>query len=322
MSAAVIHEGEVVWKESIGYSNRDKGTAVTPDTVFPLGALSQSFTAAVVAQMRHRNILHYNDKVSDHLGSLIQPWEKDNAERNTTIGDLLGHRTGYQAAESLLTAYGGRVSLRQDNIIHAYYHLRCQANRGSKFIHSAINYTVLGEVVGQYCPEGYGKYLETNILQPLGMSHTTNVYIERPEDDRSQLYYVGRQGEQLQSHFVDSLDSVLAPDYPKFFRDADIPLHDFESLDTYCWRQLDECIFTLCPKFDNADNATTLAEKKLMRLRILQATSELFGCLQRATMPDSARGMSSTVNDLIKYCIGLNMAADKSQDPAPRTSWL
>lgn len=317
ISAAVIHEGEVVWKESIGYSDRDKETAVTPNTVYPLGALSQSFTAAVVAQMAHRNILHYNDKVSDHLGSLIRPWEKEAADENTTIGDLLGHRTGYQAAESLLTGYGGRVPLREDYIIHIYYHLKRQAERRSKFIHSAINYIVLGEVVGQYCPEGYGKYLETNILKPLGMSHTTNIFIERPEDDRSQLYYVGRQGEQLQSQFVDSLDSVLAPDYPEYFRDADIPLHDYKSLYTYCRKQLKECIFAMWPRYDENDSAATLAAKRIMRHRIRQARSEQLGCLQRATMPNSARGMSSTVNDLIKYCIGLNMAADKSQDPAP-----
>lgn len=111
MSAAVIHEGEVVWKESIGYSDRDKKSEVTPDIMFPLGALSQSFTAAVVARMRHRNILHYDDKISQHLKRFIDP--SATVPDTTTIRDLLGHRTGLQASESLLAGYGGRVSLLQ-----------------------------------------------------------------------------------------------------------------------------------------------------------------------------------------------------------------
>lgn len=180
-----------------------------------------------------------------------------------------------------------------------------------------MNYPLLGAIVHQHCSEGYDKYLETNILQPLGMPHTTNVYLERPEDDRSQLYHVGRRGEQLLSQGVDCLDSVLTRDIPDFMAGTAIPIHDFNLLSSYCAGQEDDRLDTFFPLHDIPENTTGLSDSVHRKYRAQQVVSETMICFNRATMPNFARGMASTVNDLIKYCIGLNMAADKSRDPAP-----
>ncbi|KAK1239028.1 hypothetical protein MKX08_006089 [Trichoderma sp. CBMAI-0020] len=302
MSAAVIHEGEVVWKESIGYRNLEEKSKATSYTLFPIGALSQSFTAAVVAQMSHRNILRYDDKISQHPRNFLDLDAE--APDNTTIADLLGHRTGLQAAESIMTEYGGRVSLLQDEILRAYYSLKRLAEPRSQFIHGAINYTLLGEIVHRYCPEGYNLYLIKNILKPLGMSATGNIYLNRGYDHlHSKLYHVGRRGEQLLSQRVDCLDTVLAPDLPDLKSREAFRIHDFESLRSYCkqkhLKRLD-CLLTRRSDMTEKDSRDIL---KLDIYRRQQATAEEIISLRKATMPNAARG--------------LNMAADKKWDPAP-----
>lgn len=348
ISAAVIHEGEVVWKESIGYSNRDKNLKVTPDTRFPLGALSQSFTAAVVAHMSHRNILHYDDEISRSLNRVVNPrapapgytitremshenilhlhlHHDDEFSRrlntvvnprvpvsdHTTIRDLLGHRTGLQAAESVLTGYGGRVCLLQDQIIETYLNLKRLAEPRSRFIHGAINYTLLGEIVNKNYFGGYEEYLIANILQPLGMYSTRNIISMGPGSDISELYHVGRQGEQLLSQRVDRFERILAPDVPKLKTDRELPIHDFESL-------LSDCNQQYIQRLDRfLDTKTKISDMpRLIAYLKQQALYEKTLYLHKATMRNAARGIASTVNDLIKYCIGLNTAADKSRDPA------
>ncbi|EHK47609.1 hypothetical protein TRIATDRAFT_316652 [Trichoderma atroviride IMI 206040] len=317
MSAAVVHEGEVVWEESIGYSNLEEKCKATSLTMYPIGALSQSFTAAVVAQMSHRNILRYDDKVSHHLRGFLHP-DADFSD-NTTIADLLGHRTGLQAAESVLTEYGGRVSLLENEIIRAYHSLKRVAEPRSRFIHGAINYTLLGEIVHKYCPEGYDRYLRTNILRPLGMPCTCNVYTDRGGygSHYSKLYHVGRRGGQLLSQRVDSLDAVLAPDLPALKPDIRYSNDNFEALVSYCKEKRLKRLQRLSSDKWNMTEQNRLDRHNFNTYREQQAAAEEIICLHKATMPNAARGMLSNVDALIKYCIGLNKAADKSWDPAP-----
>lgn len=236
MSAAVIYEDQVVWDECIGYCNLEKKERVARQTLFPIGALSQIFTAAVVAQLSHKNILHYDDKVSQHLKDFRDP--NAAVPDNTTIADLLGHRTGLQAAESVLTGYGGRVCLLQDEIIAAYHNLKRLAEPRSRFIHGAINYTLLEEVINECCSEGYWEYLKRNVWVPLGMFDANDEYPEIREryGDAaiSELYYVGRRGQKLPLECVDCLDSDLAPDSPSLKLDKPFPTNDLESLRSYC----------------------------------------------------------------------------------------
>lgn len=232
MSAAVIRENRVLWKECIGYCNQVNKTSVAPRTLFPIGALSQIFTASVVAQLSHKNILHYDDKVSQHLKNFRDP--NSAVPDNTTIADLLGHRTGLQAAESVLTGNGGRICLLPDEIIAAYHNLERLAESRSRFIHGAINYALLEKIIDECCPEGYWEYLKRNVFGALGMFDGHDDYPElrrgREDDAVSELYYVGRRGQDLPLERVDCLDSDLAPDLPSLKLDKAFPTNELESL--------------------------------------------------------------------------------------------
>lgn len=350
MSAAVIDEGRVLWEQCIGSCSLGTKTPVRPCTLFPTGALSQIFTASVVAQLSHKNMLHYDDKVSQHLKDFQDP--NAAVPDNTTIADLLGHRTGLQAAESVLTGYEGRVCLPRDEIIAAYHNLKRLAEPRSRFIHGAINYALLEAIIDECCPEGYWKYLKINVFGALGMhsghEHFPELRGSLADEKIAELYYVGRRSQELPLECVDCLDSDLAPDLPSLKLDKAFPTNDLESLPSYCKdnaSSTDNSESLRSNRLDNAfptngfksvrsycrrqcqdrlssllSNDPLIAEKDnpgsrhLSTYRKQQAIAEEMISLQSTTMQDVTRGVVSSLNDLIHFCIGLNLAADKTMD--------
>ncbi|KAL7898607.1 hypothetical protein HDV64DRAFT_285305 [Trichoderma sp. TUCIM 5745] len=229
MSAAVIYEGETLWKECIGHRHRYQLKKLDEHTLFPLGALRQIFTAVVVAQLSHEGILHYDDKVSQHLKDFRNP--NAAVPDNTTIADLLGHRTGLQAAESVLIGYGGRICLPRDEIIGAYHNLKRLAEPRSRFIHGAINYALLEEIVNECCPEGYWEYLKKNVWGP-SLMYDAGDERERFGVTTSELYFVCGDNHPIPLPLEDHLDSDLAPDLTTCGLELDKALatDDFESM--------------------------------------------------------------------------------------------
>ncbi|KAM0515851.1 hypothetical protein ACHAPE_005930 [Trichoderma viride] len=329
-------------------------------------------------------MLHYDDKVSQHLKDFQDP--NAAVPDNTTIADLLGHRTGLQAAESVLTGYEGRVCLPRDEIIAAYHNLKRLAEPRSRFIHGAINYALLEAIIDECCPEGYWKYLKDNVFGALGMhsghEHFPELRGSLADETIAEPYYVGRRGQELPLERVDCLDSDLAPDLPSLKLDKAFPTNDLESLPSdckdkassaddsepppsycsgeasstqdfgpppsyckdntsstdnseslrsnrldnafptngfksvrsYCRRQCQDRLSSLLsndPLIAEKDNP---GSRHLSTYRKQQAMAEEMISLQSATMQDMTRGVVSSLDDLIGFCIGLNLAADKAID--------
>jgi CubicO group peptidase (beta-lactamase class C family) len=162
LSAAVVLKERVLWRANIGRMGGVKREVpVDSDTVFPLGALSQGFTAACVAQQVYRRGLSFDDKVSAHLPAV--------ADKHATIGDLLGHRTGLQAPDHLLHLDdGGLFNDRLADAIRAFNSLKPLASGRPRFLHNSLGYALLGAVVDP----SYHNYLQKNVLDPLQMTNT------------------------------------------------------------------------------------------------------------------------------------------------------
>ncbi|KAL7947296.1 beta-lactamase/transpeptidase-like protein [Trichoderma barbatum] len=184
LSCHVIFQGKTVWTENRGHRNDE--SLVTSDTIFPIGALSQGFTAACVAQQVYRRKLSYDNKVS-----ALVPGIKN---QDVTVGDLLGHRTGFQAPNHLLQMKRGGffecpMSIEKF-ITETFNNLGPQASLRSRFLHNSIGYALLGQIVSTK----YGDYLEKNVLKPLQMG-STRLVLREEYGAATDRYSVGVKGE-------------------------------------------------------------------------------------------------------------------------------
>ncbi len=182
---AIVRNGEVEYLAGFGVANV-KGEPVTPDTPFLLASVSKSFTALGLMQLVEAGLLSLDDPVQKHL-----PWFQVAGEQGEplTIAHLLYQTSGFSEIE------GVRATLRPDSpdaLETAVRELRAGALKfkpGEGWEYSNLNYDVLGLLIQQVSGQSYESYIQKNIFDPLGMTHSYTSLSEARANGAASGYY-------------------------------------------------------------------------------------------------------------------------------------
>ncbi len=147
LAIAIVKDDSVVLARGYGVREVGKEATVDEQTVFPLSSNTKAFTAAAIAVLVDEGTLAWDDPVSQHLPSFQPP---EGWKPDVTLRDLLSHRMRGQYAYE-----GG-------------------------------GYSVAGEVVAAVSGTDWGDFVQSRLLQPLGMSSasTTGTGLWDAEDMR------------------------------------------------------------------------------------------------------------------------------------------
>src|SRR5262245_28773110 len=98
-AVAVVHDGKVIYLKGFGLRSVEARDPVTPDTLFPIGSCSKSFTTTALALLVDEGKVGWDDPVRKHLPAfrLSDPL----ADADVRLRDLLCHRTGLAAHDLL-----------------------------------------------------------------------------------------------------------------------------------------------------------------------------------------------------------------------------
>lgn len=145
LSITLIHQGETVFQDSLGYRDVDKQEPVTSDTIFHIASLTKSFTGACIDRLRAQGKLAFDDPIQKHL-----PEAKSRdacVAEEATIADLLSHRTGLQRANKILLGASNELLINKDQTVCIFNHLQPQTSLRSSFRYNNICYALLGEII-------------------------------------------------------------------------------------------------------------------------------------------------------------------------------
>ena len=67
ISAAVVHNQELMWSEGFGYADLDRMTPATPNTMYSVCSISKLFTSIGVMQLRDKGKF----RLGDDVGTLL-----------------------------------------------------------------------------------------------------------------------------------------------------------------------------------------------------------------------------------------------------------
>jgi CubicO group peptidase (beta-lactamase class C family) len=93
--AAVCHDGEGVWRTTVGEADVASGEAASTDHAYGIGSITKTFTAACVLQLRDEGRLELRDPLQTHLPE---------APAGPTVADALAHLSGFQPRDELAEA--------------------------------------------------------------------------------------------------------------------------------------------------------------------------------------------------------------------------
>jgi CubicO group peptidase (beta-lactamase class C family) len=203
ISAALVHEQQMLWSKGFGYADPDNLNAATPETIYRIASISKLFTSTAVMQLHDSGKLNIHEPITTYL-----PWFKiQNPFQDSppiTIWHLLTHTAGLPR-EAAFPYWTNFAFPTREQMIEALPRQQLSYPPASQWKYSNLGLALAGEIVEAVSGLPYGQYIGKNILEPLGMT-STSVYL--PEEHRERLAVAhGRKmpsGKRARRPFTDS----------------------------------------------------------------------------------------------------------------------
>ena len=165
----VVKDGKVVLERGYGFADVAKRTPITPDaTLFRPGSISKTFMWTAVMQLHEQGKILLNRDVEGYLDFKIRPW----FGVPITMKDLMTHTPGFEESYKDLFVANASDVRPLDQYVKS--HLPREIfPPGTTPAYSNYGAALAGYIVQRVSGMPFDDYIEKNILQPLGMAHTT-----------------------------------------------------------------------------------------------------------------------------------------------------
>ncbi|KAF2807649.1 beta-lactamase/transpeptidase-like protein [Mytilinidion resinicola] len=168
VSIGILHHDEVVYQASFGYADVENKVHCDSDTTYVLGSLSKAFTAALLSSLVDENALGWDTLLKD----VLTDFHRSDVYGDITIADLLTHRTGLAALDSLWLASDNIPFLKRSEAISILNHAPAVRPFRADFLYNNFAYEVLSQVIENRTGTTFSEALHKRLLNPLSMSRT------------------------------------------------------------------------------------------------------------------------------------------------------
>lgn len=172
VSAAVVHDQQVIWKGAFGMAHRERAIAAAPSTVYSVCSISKLFTSVAVMQLRDEGKLRLDDPVMRHL-----PWfavkQMYPESGSITIESILTHSAGLQEDPSIPFWSGAFEFPSREQVMAILPTEETLYPAQRHYEYSNTGLFLAGEIVAATSGGPFADRVTTRILQPLGLTSTT-----------------------------------------------------------------------------------------------------------------------------------------------------
>ncbi len=185
LSLALVDGNQWVWSQGFGYANEKKKVLADGDTAYPLGGISQIFTAAEILNLCKKGRIRLDSPIRKYLPD----FSIHNRFKNTkpiTVRSLLGNHSGLPGffINGLWQRNPASLSQLLKDLKQDYLYSPPQ----TLYRYSYTDYALLGRMVEIQTKKDYTKALDDDLLRPLGMDSTYCVNDPEKEGDLAQGY--------------------------------------------------------------------------------------------------------------------------------------
>src|SRR5262245_58222253 len=162
VSAAGVHDGEIVWARAVGLADTDSGEQATPDHQYRIASITKTVTAVGLMQLRDEGKLTLDDPLDVHLPG---------AAHAATLRQLLSHLSGIQR-EVPGDVWETLEMPTREELLPKLAEAERPLAPGAYWHYSNLAFALLGEVVAQVSGGSAEEYLTERVLSPVGMTRT------------------------------------------------------------------------------------------------------------------------------------------------------
>jgi len=168
IAVAVIKDGKIIHSKGYGVRSLATGLPVDANTLFGIASNSKAFTAFALGILVDEHKISWDDKVRRWIPEfkLYSPYVTE----DFSIRDLLTHRSGLGLGAGDLMFFPDSSDFELKDILYNLQFLKQASSFRTKFDYDNNMYIVAGEVVKRASGISWDDFVETRILQPIGMN--------------------------------------------------------------------------------------------------------------------------------------------------------
>lgn len=168
MAVAFIKDGKVIHQKGFGTKSPEAFLPVDENTVFQIGSVSKSFTAALVAMLVDEGKLKWNDKVIDHLPDFKM--YDSLAAKSLLVRDVMTHRSGLREQAG---TYIPNLGYDRNDIYRLFQYIKPATELRSAYAYNNITFVIAAKLIEKYTGKSWEQNVRERIFEPLGMNHSS-----------------------------------------------------------------------------------------------------------------------------------------------------
>jgi CubicO group peptidase (beta-lactamase class C family) len=168
LSVAVVKNNKVIYNHSFGFKDVEKQLPLTNQSIFRIASISKSFTTTAIMQLVAEKKIRLDQDISELVGFKV----RNPAYPSTviTLKMALSHRSSINDSEGYfsLDAIDPAKNPNFAKCFNAY-----EPDKG--YMYCNLNYNLAGSILEKVTGVRFDKYIQQQILQPLGLYGGYNV---------------------------------------------------------------------------------------------------------------------------------------------------
>ncbi|MBU3107343.1 beta-lactamase family protein [Clostridium gasigenes] len=176
---------EIIFNESYGYSNKEKGIKNTPQTKFMIGSMTKAITALCIMQLSEKGMLSTQNNIEDYIPDFYKG-------HGITIHHLLNHTSGIPNYIMLKKEIKWGEHHTPQEILQIVKGYKLKFPIGEKWSYSNTNYLILGLIIEIVSGMNYHQYVKDYIFIPAKMNNSG--FIDEEQKKVANNYIKGEKG--------------------------------------------------------------------------------------------------------------------------------
>jgi CubicO group peptidase (beta-lactamase class C family) len=188
-AVAAVKDGQAVLTEGWGRRDVETDLPVTAQTLFAIGSVTKSFTAATVGALVDEGLLEWQRPLRDYVPDLR--FDDPVVTERLSVVDLLSHRSGLPRHD---LAHLAHPELTRADLVRRLRFLPLSRDLRQTFQYCNLGYLLAGYVVDVLSGTSWEDFLRSRLLTPLGMDRSNLSAAEMQADADHATAYERRRG--------------------------------------------------------------------------------------------------------------------------------
>jgi len=186
ISFGIVVDGELIYKNSYGYTDLAKKIPASSSSMFRIASMSKSFTAMAILKLRDEGRFSLDDPAYYYVRELKDLKYPTADAPPITIRHLLSHGAGFPEDNP----WGDRQLADSDKDLMEFIGKQISFSNppGIAFEYSNLGFALLGKIITEVSGMPYQQYIKENIWKPLGMVNAEWEYANVPADKLAHGY--------------------------------------------------------------------------------------------------------------------------------------